>query len=410
MRRRNVSYTATEETRSPEDPQCLVVDVEKSVDFQKKTRRKSTSWLQWCCRISTYVLLLSVLVWAVSWIQILVEEYHYRSIQRVMDKRKTACARPAWQKLQFPTCNLLHEIDLPHLEQRHATGSSLGFLANGYWRDVWAVDSSSSYNNETAVLKIMRLKHDIDAHNFDRHRRDGLVMERLTASPHVIDPYGFCGNSVLTEFLSKTLDKVAKGLDPSLVKYTRTRLDRLQLALGAARGLAALHEIPGGPIIHVDLGARQFLVGEDGNVKINDFNRCRFMGYYKTTKQPCDFRIQIAPGTDRAPEEYRELPSQNEKLDLFSFGNVLYIILTGREPWPYYYWGYAEPIIQRLIIWGIKPSLPQRVRRSDPELSELMYLLYALNPDDRPSAADVVRSIERILDKENVAHAISLSK
>jgi serine/threonine protein kinase len=321
-----------------------------------------------------------------------------------MDKRRTNCARPAWQKFQFPTCNILHEINLPHLEERSVEGP-LGFLANGYWRDVWAVDSS--YNNETAVLKIMRLKHDIDAHNFDRHRRDGLVMERLTGSPHVIDPYGFCGNSVLTEFLPKTLDKVAKGLDPSLVKYTLTRLDRLQLALGAARGLAALHEIPGGPIIHVDLGARQFLVGEDGNVKINDFNRCRFMGYYKSTKQPCDFRIQIAPGTDRAPEEYRELPSQNEKLDLFSFGNVLYIILTGREPWPYYYWGYAEPIIQRLIVWGIKPSLPQRVRRSDPELSELMYLLYALNPEDRPTAADVVRSIEQILAKENVTYAIN---
>ncbi|CAM9767033.1 unnamed protein product, partial [Laminaria digitata] len=50
------------------------------------------------------------------------------------------------------------------------------------------------------------------------------------------------------------------------------------MALDAARGLRAIHEIPGGPVVHADLQPRQLLLNEKGVVKLNDLNRCRFMG------------------------------------------------------------------------------------------------------------------------------------
>lgn len=40
-------------------------------------------------------------------------------------------------------------------------------------------------------------------------RMDALIMERLTASDRIVDIYGHCAVSVLTEFLPKELEGVA---------------------------------------------------------------------------------------------------------------------------------------------------------------------------------------------------------
>jgi hypothetical protein len=48
----------------------------------------------------------------------------------------------------------------------------------------------------------------------------------------------------------------------------RTAQGRLQLFLDVARGLQAMHNIKGGPIVHADLQAKQFLINTNGVVKI----------------------------------------------------------------------------------------------------------------------------------------------
>jgi hypothetical protein len=48
----------------------------------------------------------------------------------------------------------------------------------------------------------------------------------------------------------------------------RTAQGRLQLFLDVARGLQAMHDIKGGPIVHADLQAKQFLINANGVVKI----------------------------------------------------------------------------------------------------------------------------------------------
>lgn len=77
----------------------------------------------------------------------------------------------------------------------------------------------------------------------------------------------------------------------------------IHMALGAARGLQAMHEMPGGPVVHADLQPRQLLMDAKGVVKINDLNRCRFMGR-DAAGEPCPFKISKGNGVWRAPEEY----------------------------------------------------------------------------------------------------------
>lgn len=48
------------------------------------------------------------------------------------------------------------------------------------------------------------------------------------------------------------------------------------MALDLARGLQALHEAPGGPIVHFDIKPQQMMMDADGKLRINDLNLVRF--------------------------------------------------------------------------------------------------------------------------------------
>lgn len=76
------------------------------------------------------------------------------------------------------------------------------------------------------------------------------------------------------------------------------------MALDAVRGLRALHDAPGGPIVHFDLKPQQFLIDEDGRVKLNDLNMAKFMNTNASTGGPCPFETKHAayPRRWRSPE------------------------------------------------------------------------------------------------------------
>ena len=191
------------------------------------------------------------------------------------------------------------------------------------------------------------VEHDLIIRNFERHRREGITMERLTYSPHVVDLYAFCGNSILTEFAPQDLSTTLQGEHSTirLGKHSRrnrplteqdaalendglemndtdhylennpqqlTTTQRLDFALQAAKALQALHE---NDIIHADLTAKQFLVltnelpvrleNDDAEqkylssyrLKVNDFNRCRFVPHRtNSTTEKCTIHIPSAPG------------------------------------------------------------------------------------------------------------------
>ena len=237
----------------------------------------------------------------------------------------------------------------------------MGYLGSGLWRQVWNVDPRLP--GEDTVLKMMKAEHVIDARNFDRHRRDGLVMERLTSSPYVVSSYGFCGNTVLTEHGGMTLDEyiynddddddknedvggnVNKNMN-TFGKYDRSTSEgKIQLALEVMKGVQALHDIENGPVVHADIQSKQFLFDPMEGVKINDFNRCRMLPKKNNTGEICKLKIPSAPGGNRSPEEY-ELMKVDEKIDIFSTAHVLYGILTGKRP----YENMARKVLIRIFL------------------------------------------------------------
>lgn len=360
------------------------------------------------------------------------------------DKLPPGCSYPkeSWVHRAMPNCNEIHEIDLrrgynPRRRNVDATalaavaegGRATGYVGSGLWRDVWKVDpraeaasddgENSHQDNDIvppAVLKVMKQEHPYDFRNYDRHRRDALVMERLSSSEYVVDIYGYCANSVLSEYVGRTLDDLiyednrrkddeedgddldSIGFIESVPELTRdTPVGRIRLALDVFKGISHLHDIPGGPIIHADLQAKQFLIDPSTQtVRINDFNRCRFVPRKDgdPSGEMCPVKIPSAPGVNRSPEEYGQL-RLTEKIDVFSAGNILYGILTGHRHWA----TSSKRVIKKAVMSGQKPAIPDKFLQepSDKALAELMDRAYEKKSKRRISAREMVEELEVIL-------------
>lgn len=149
-------------------------------------------------------------------------------------------------------------------------------------------------------------------------------------------------------------------------------------------GLADIHDQN---IVHRDLKPANILVARDGAVKIVDFGLVKMIDYTTLTM------AGEAVGTPlyMSPEEMldREI---DHRSDLFSFGVLLYQLLTGHFPFP------SGNIMQ--LMRAVTQDPPERPTRYNPDLSNrienLVLRLLEKEPFLRPSsAAEVAELLER---------------
>ena len=191
-----------------------------------------------------------------------------------------------WQETSFPTCNKMHE---KRFEEEVA------FLTNGGYNSIFRM---ADMDGSIHILKILQYPDTVYSdRNYDRVRRDSLLMERGTSSKYIMDIYSFCGFTQVVEYGKHG------NLDDILWKIydTITQEQKLQIATQVAQALEDIHDLDGDGISsmsHGDFTSRQYIL-IDGYLKLNDFNRGRFIRWNKKSKKPCTYTIGVNDGKVR---------------------------------------------------------------------------------------------------------------
>ncbi|MFS8029368.1 putative protein kinase RLK-Pelle-CrRLK1L-1 family [Helianthus anomalus] len=122
---------------------------------------------------------------------------------------------------------------------------------------------------------------------------------------------------------------VNRSLDRYLNSENLRWITRLKICIGAARGLAYLHDADGTQqrVLHRDIKSSNILLDEDWNAKISDFGLSKF----GPANQKYTFLISKAVGTHGYCDPlYAETGFLTKESDVYSFGVVLFEVLCGR--------------------------------------------------------------------------------
>ncbi|CAJ1969152.1 unnamed protein product [Cylindrotheca closterium] len=309
------------------------------------------------------------------------------------------CRRMSEHRFNFQNCNRFHEQSL--LEQ------NVKFLANGGWRQVFALDHDFDNDVQKIALKdIIYSKDDTsDTETYETVRMDALVAERLSANPRTYDIYGYCGYGILSEYFyhgdveevayedDGWVDEDLSKTDVFEVHSKLTGKQKLVLALEMAEGIALLHGFSNGVIVHDDVQMSQFLLTKDRTMlKINDFNRAEFMLYDDTEGEYCRYTNGVGHGNWRSPEEYKD-EHINEKIDVWSLGNNFYSLLSGMYVFPWMEVKETKKAIKAGNITYIDPRFSER-SKEEARLVEVIKQCFIYDADERPSIFKVVELLK----------------
>ncbi|CAG7885934.1 unnamed protein product [Brassica rapa] len=226
-----------------------------------------------------------------------------------------------------------------------------------------------------------------------RHKNVVQFIGACTKPPHLCIVTEFMPGGSVYDYLHKQ-----KGVFklPALFK----------VAIDICKGMNYLHQ---NNIIHRDLKAANLLMDENEVVKVADFGVARVKAQTGV--------MTAETGTYRwmAPEVIEHKP-YDHKADVFSYGIVLWELLTGKLPYEYMTpLQAAVGVVQKVnclfsfvcletqiakkgaVLWvgkqGLRPKIP---KKTHPKMRELMERLWEKDPSLRPDFAEIKEKLEEI--------------
>jgi serine/threonine protein kinase len=166
----------------------------------------------------------------------------------------------------------------------------------------------------------------------------------------------------------------------SLFLFLRSHLqelsssDRTQIALEVAKGIEYIHERS---VIHRDLKSLNILLDREKRGRICDFGLVRLKSFAPMTGL-------IGTPQWMAPEILMSSAFYDSKVDVYSYGIVLWELLTGKVP-------YEERRLERLGYLVVQEQLRPVIPADTPEdLAALIRSCWAHDPKERPTFSQII--------------------
>lgn len=284
-------------------------------------------------------------------------------------------------------------MDISNLPTRIGHYTLCKFLDKGGMGEVFL--ATDDILQRQVAIKLLKLHHS------DSDRRSRFLSEAraIAALNHpnivVVHEIGHLGEEstdngdipfIVMEYVE------GKSLENILLERIPSAYEAVDIALQIAEGLHTAHQRK---IIHRDIKPSNLMVTNDGRVKILDFGLSKLI--FETSSEASTQIKNTADGVIVGTIPYLS-PEQalGQKLDgrsdIFSFGIVLYRILTGRHPFP---GNNAVETTTRIVTqaperWPDEIPIPQRLKR-------LVMKCLMKDPDSRfQTMGEVIEELKEI--------------
>ena len=185
--------------------------------------------------------------------------------------------------------------------------------------------------------------------------------------------------------LADLLAKSQNGLLDEIVDNTAKQI----ILVGIARGMMILHQHH---IIHRDLKPGNILLDNDYHPYITDFGLSKLYetGRSMIQSQQCGTSMYMAP-------EIIQGNRYNGKVDVYSFGILMYEVVTNSLPYPLLLNGKMTPSIfnQKVVEEDFRPKFEFPINKS---IQKLIESCWAKDPKERPTFEEIFKKLAYNID------------
>ena len=249
--------------------------------------------------------------------------------------------------------------------------------------------------NRDVAIKVLPVAFSQDSERLLRFEQEAQAVGALN-HPNILSVYDVTTHDDAPYVVSELLE--GESLRDRIADATLSQRKALEFAIQIAHGLAAAHAKG---IVHRDLKPDNIFITRDDRVKILDFGLAKLVQSADANKAQTDVptrKVHTDPGTVMgtvgymSPEQVRSQPIDHRS-DIFSFGAVLYEMLSGRRAF------HRDSAVESLnaILKDDPPELTETSANINPALDKIVRRCLEKKPERRfHSAHDLGFALEAL--------------